>query len=97
MTKEMTEFEQIEARLHEAIAWAKGENVEARVHIGVDVPAIRAKTGLTQEEFANRLMVSIKTIRNWEQGRRVPDGAARALLRAVDRGPAVVMGLLAGA
>jgi len=41
-------------------------------------------------------MVSIKTIRNWEQGRRVPDGAARALLRAVDRDPAVVMGLLAG-
>jgi putative transcriptional regulator len=53
----------------------------------VDVVAIRAKTGLSQERFA-------KTFRNWEQGRRVPEGPALVLLKAIDRSPRTVMKLL---
>ncbi len=48
---------------------------------------IREGLGLTQSEFARRIHVSTDTIRNWEQGKRCPTGAARALLRVLDRDP----------
>ena len=46
----------------------------------LDVPEIRGKTGLSQADFALLIGVSVKTLQNWEQGRREPQGAARALL-----------------
>ena len=46
----------------------------------LDVPEIRGKTGLSQTDFALLLGVSVKTLQNWEQGRREPQGPARALL-----------------
>ena len=48
---------------------------------------VRKRLGLTQLEFARRIDVSKETIRNWEQGTRCPTGAARALLRILDRAP----------
>ena len=48
---------------------------------------IRRRMGLTQVEFARRIHVSRETIRNWEQGKRCPTGAARALLRVLDKAP----------
>lgn len=48
---------------------------------------IRRRMGLTQDEFARRIHVSRETIRNWEQGKRCPTGAARALLRVLDKMP----------
>lgn len=56
-----------------------------------DVAAIRAKTGLSQDRFAEAFHISAHTLRNWEQGRRVPEGPARALLMAIDRDPQAVM------
>lgn len=53
----------------------------------LDVPAIRASTGLSQSEFALLLGVSIKTLQNWEQGRRDPQGPARALLTVFRNDP----------
>ena len=53
----------------------------------LDVSAIRAKTGLSQDRFARAFQISPHTLRNWEQGRRVPEGPARALLLAIDRNP----------
>ncbi|WP_099036207.1 helix-turn-helix domain-containing protein [Lacimicrobium alkaliphilum] len=52
-----------------------------------EVKVIRAKTGLTQERFANVLGVSKRTLENWEQGRRHPTGPARALLKILDADP----------
>ncbi len=52
---------------------------------------IREGLGLTQSEFARRINVSTETIRNWEQGKRCPTGAARALLRVLDRDPETVL------
>jgi putative transcriptional regulator len=49
--------------------------------------AIRARTKLTQAEFAARIGVPIETVRNWEQGKRSPRGPARALLKMLDRAP----------
>jgi putative transcriptional regulator len=56
----------------------------------IDVRAIRQKLGLTQQEFAARFGFTVKSIRNWEQDGRQPEGAARAYLLVIDRVPKVV-------
>jgi putative transcriptional regulator len=48
---------------------------------------IRKRLGLTQTEFSLRIGVSVDTIRNWEQGKRCPTGAARSLLKVLDKAP----------
>ncbi len=48
---------------------------------------VRKRLGLTQEEFSQRIEVPVDTIRNWEQGKRSPTGAAKALLRVLDKAP----------
>jgi putative transcriptional regulator len=52
-----------------------------------DVKAIREKTGLSQAKFAVVMGVSVRTLQNWEQGHRVPQGPAISLLRIVDHDP----------
>jgi putative transcriptional regulator len=78
----------------EAIAFAEGTADVSlyRVHIPaeIDVKAIRGRLGLTQQQFATRFGFNITTLRHWEQGRRVPDGTARAYLRVIDREPKAV-------
>ena len=63
----------------------------------VDVARIREKLGLTQEAFALRFGFSVKNVRNWEQGVRQPEGAARAYLVVIDRKPEAVQEALAAA
>ena len=60
-----------------------------------DVRAIREDLGKTQTEFALMIGVSPATLRNWEQGRRQPEGPARALLRVAARNPKAVAAALA--
>ena len=48
---------------------------------------VRKRLGLTQEEFSLRIEVPLNTIRNWEQGKRKPTGAASALLMILDKAP----------
>lgn len=55
-----------------------------------DVPSIREKTRLSQARFAQLLGVSVRTLQDWEQGRRVLSGAARTLLMIADRNPAAL-------
>ena len=55
-----------------------------------DVKTVRAGLGQSQEEFALMIGVSVATLRNWEQGRRTPDGPALALLRVAARNPEAV-------
>lgn len=52
---------------------------------------IRAKLSLTQEKFAALMNISVHTLRNWEQGRRHPEGPARVLLNVVNNHPEVLM------
>jgi putative transcriptional regulator len=64
------------------------------------VPAVRdlrLRARLTQMEFASRLGVPVETIRNWEQGKRLPRGPARALLAVISHAPETVFAALAGA
>lgn len=65
------------------------------VPMKVDVKAIRARTGLTQEEFCRRYGLSVASLRDWEQGRFAPDQTARAYLTIIDRAPDVVEKALA--
>ncbi len=58
------------------------------------VKEIRQSTGLSQEGFARTIDVAVGTLRNWEQGRREPDGPARALLRAIYNDPEHVLAAL---
>ena len=57
---------------------------------GEDVVGLRRFVNMTQDEFARALGISIHTLRNWEQGRRNPEGPALALLRITARHPRVL-------
>lgn len=61
-----------------------------------DVKSVRAKLGASQAEFALMIGVSVATLRNWEQGRRTPEGPALALLRVAARNPQAVADALHG-
>jgi putative transcriptional regulator len=56
---------------------------------------LRRRVRLTQQEFASRLGVPVETIRNWEQGKRMPRGPARALLAVIAHAPDTVFAALA--
>jgi DNA-binding transcriptional regulator YiaG len=55
-----------------------------------DIVALRHFVGLSQTEFARALEISVHTLRNWEQGRRKPDGPALALLKIAARHPRII-------
>lgn len=60
----------------------------------VNVPAVaevRSRTGLSQSRFAALLGVSVRTLQDWEQGRRMPSGAARTLLLIAHKNPAALL------
>lgn len=61
-----------------------------------DVKAVRARLGQSQSEFALMIGVSVGTLRNWEQGRRRPEGPALALLKVAATNPLVVAKALHG-
>ncbi len=63
--------------------------LEGRLNTG-DVAAVRNFVGMTQAGFARALGISIHTLRNWEQGRRKPEGPAVALLRIAARHPKLI-------
>ncbi|WP_280192332.1 helix-turn-helix domain-containing protein [Delftia sp. PS-11] len=90
-------FESIKQGLQEAIAHAKGQSPEVVVHHprAVDVKAVRAKVGMTQEQFAARFGFSTATLRHWERGDRVPRGPALVLLNVIERNPQAVIAALA--
>jgi putative transcriptional regulator len=56
-----------------------------------DIAKTREKTGLTQARFAQLLGVSVRTLQDWEQGRRAPSGAARTLLRIAAKNPQALL------
>jgi putative transcriptional regulator len=81
----------------QALAYSKGarDGFVAHVPEEIDVAAIRKRLGLSQAEFAGRFGFKLDALQNWEQGRRRPDGAARAFLRVIEREPEAVRRALA--
>jgi putative transcriptional regulator len=86
--------------MKEAVAISRGElsKYAYQVHIPekIDVKAIRQQMGLSQPAFANRFGLSLYTLRNWEQGKRQPDPAARAYLKVIEKAPDIVSKVLTG-
>lgn len=64
--------------------------MKGRFESGEDIVALRKFVGLTQVEFARAIEISVYTLRNWEQGRRRPEGPAIALLRIAARHPRII-------
>ncbi len=98
----MSNSKKIIEGLKDAVKHARGEGIAVRtrrIHVpdDIDVQAIRQKLGLTQHEFALQFGFSLGTLRNWEQGTRVPPGTARVLLTVIDRAPEAVKEALAAA
>jgi putative transcriptional regulator len=56
-----------------------------------DIGGIRERTALSQARFAQLLGVSVRTLQDWEQGRRAPSGAARTLLIVADKNPRALL------
>jgi len=81
------------ASMQEAAAIVKGEKDAAHVHLppgDIDVRAIREHLGLTRPAFAQRFGLAVAAVRDWEQGLRRPDPAARVLLMVIARSPETV-------
>jgi putative transcriptional regulator len=77
----------------QALAFAEGKTFHgSKVHVPneINVRRIRKKMSMSQSEFAEHFGVSVRTVQDWEQGRRVPDGAARAFLMVIDGEPEAV-------
>ena len=64
--------------------------IEGRFESGEDIAALRRFVRLTQVQFARAMGISVHTLRNWEQGRRRPEGPAIALLRIAARHPRIL-------
>src|SRR2546422_538207 len=85
-------FDELIASVREGGAILRGEVPPARAFVveGPDVRGIRNRFQLSQSKFAALLGISVATLRNWEQGRRKPEGPARILLQVAARHPDVV-------
>ena len=87
---------QILAGLADARDFAQGRTAGQRVHRvavpeQVNVRRIRTHLQMTQSEFATAFGFSLSSVRNWEQGKRVPEGPARVLLTVIAREPTAVV------
>lgn len=91
----MAKRHKIVAGLRDAISYAKGTPAKARVTRynvpdNIDVKQLREALGMSQPEFALKFGFSLGTLRQWEHGRRYPDGAARVLLTVISHSPEAV-------
>ena len=70
------------------------DEAEAMQDAAKSARRVRKRLGLSQAEFSERIGVSLETIRNWEQGKRMPTGAAKALLKVLDKAPEAALAAL---
>ena len=86
-------FQQLAASLKEGGAILRGKKKPARSTTlqAPDAKAVREKLGLSQNQFAALIGISPRTLQNWEQGHRHPEGSARALLRVAESHPEAVL------
>ncbi|MBM3143952.1 MAG: helix-turn-helix domain-containing protein [Chloroflexi bacterium] len=86
-------FKELLASVQEGGAILRGEITPSRMFTleGPNVKLIRAKYNFSQSEFAALLGISVKTLQNWEQGRRKPEGAAKVLLQVAAKHPEAVL------
>jgi putative transcriptional regulator len=95
-----TDWRRVDALSDEEIERAAGSDLDARPLTDdelarfervVDVRALRRRLKMSQERFARSFHLSVGTVRDWEQGRSVPDRPARVLLKLIERNPEIVL------
>ena len=86
-------FSSIKQGLAEALEFSKGNASKAVIHefTAIDVKDLRAKVGMSQNEFASAFGISVATLRHWERGDRSPQGPALVLLNVVAKEPQAVL------
>jgi putative transcriptional regulator len=86
-------FEKLVASIKEAGEIKAGRKPPSRAYEiePPEIKAVREKLNVSQNEFALMIGVSVRTLQNWEQGRRRPEGPAKALLRIASRNPSAVL------
>jgi len=91
-----SDFGKLVASIKEAGEIKAGRKKPSRVFkiIPPEIKAVREKLQVSQAEFARMIGVSSRTLQNWEQGRRNPEGPARALLRVAAKNPKAVLDAL---
>jgi len=91
-------FEKLIASIKEAGEIKAGRKKPSRVYEiePPEIKTVREKLNVSQNDFALMIGVSIRTLQNWEQGRRKPKGPAKALLRVASRNPSAVLNALHG-
>ncbi len=91
-------FDELDANLKEAVKVAKGTKAPKSVYVVLkpaEIKAIRANVGMSQSEFASSFLLSLDTLKGWEQGKRKPDAAAANFLRMIKADPDYVRRTLA--
>ncbi|MGE4376606.1 MAG: helix-turn-helix domain-containing protein [Burkholderiaceae bacterium] len=73
---------------------AQADEAEAMQDAAKFARRVRKRLGLSQAEFSERIDVPLETIRNWEQGKRSPTGAAKSLLKVLDKAPEAALAAL---
>ncbi|MBN1849473.1 MAG: helix-turn-helix domain-containing protein [Deltaproteobacteria bacterium] len=89
-------FNQLIASIKEAGEIKAGRKAPSRIFEirPPEIRNVREKLKVSQNEFALMIGVSVRTLQNWEQGRRKPDGPAKALLRIASKNPSAVLDAL---
>ena len=94
-----TQNEKIQSGLEQLVSYTQGEKnapiMEYVVPASVDVKVIRQNLNLSQTQFAKKYGFPVGTLRNWEQGRRSPEGAVRTFLQIINNNPKAVDHILA--
>jgi putative transcriptional regulator len=89
-------FSSIKQGLEDALEFSQGKVGKAVIHkfSSLDVKEVRAKVGMSQNEFASAFGISVSTLRHWERGDRAPHGPALVLLNVVAKEPQAVLNAL---
>tara|TARA_R110000851_G_scaffold73980_2_gene163346 strand:+ start:112881 stop:113171 length:291 start_codon:yes stop_codon:yes gene_type:complete len=95
MARGRVDLARVDATTEEDIArQIVADNTDAMYDAARFARRVRRRLGLSQAQFSERIDVPIETIRNWEQGKRSPTGAAKSLLRILDKAPEVALAVL---
>ena len=78
----------------EIAAYQAADDADAMLDAARFARRVRRRLGFSQAEFAARIDVPLDTIRNWEQGKRCPTGAAKSLLKVLDKAPEAALAAL---
>lgn len=86
-------FDKLVASIKEAGEIKAGQKKPSRVYEikPPEIKSVRERLNVSQYEFAHMIGVSVRTLQNWEQGRRKPEGPAKALLRIASKNPRAVL------